>query len=271
MADRIPIAARRLSRRLRSRFASPTSCSGRGAGHARAAGRFASALRLLPPDSRDRAVLDRAVTLVSDPGSCPRSTRVFAAVFEGTLDPADSARRHRRRRHRRRRRAASRPARPEPRLATHRPAASRPAPRPAGAESDAPRSTSGRVLAGVGAGGAPARRRVRRARAGRVAALSRLMRRLALATPPRRSPAHRGRRTAAANGSTCGATLRRPSARGGDPVGSCAATPDTRHAGWSLLCDVSGSMEPYARAFLLLLHGAVVRRRAPRRSSSRPG
>jgi len=53
------------------------------------------------------------------------------------------------------------------------------------------------------------------------------------------------------------ATLRRAHRRGGDPVEWIRRHPKLRPRRLVLIADVSGSMEPYSRAYLHLLHGAV--------------
>jgi uncharacterized protein with von Willebrand factor type A (vWA) domain len=58
------------------------------------------------------------------------------------------------------------------------------------------------------------------------------------------------------------ATLRRAHRRGGDPVEWVRRRPKPRPRRLVLIADVSGSMEPYARAYLHLLHGAVRAARA---------
>ena len=58
------------------------------------------------------------------------------------------------------------------------------------------------------------------------------------------------------------ATLRRARTTGGDPVRRTFRQPTERPRHLVLIADVSGSMEPYARAYLHLLHGAVRAARA---------
>ena len=55
-------------------------------------------------------------------------------------------------------------------------------------------------------------------------------------------------------------TVRHALAHGGEPVRRAFLEPATRPRRVVLLCDVSGSMEPYARALLRFLHAAVVGR-----------
>ena len=55
-------------------------------------------------------------------------------------------------------------------------------------------------------------------------------------------------------------TVRRALRSGGEPVRRSFVGPSTRPRRVVLLCDVSGSMEPYARALVRFLHAAVVGR-----------
>src|SRR5207244_11050379 len=55
-------------------------------------------------------------------------------------------------------------------------------------------------------------------------------------------------------------TVRRALGRGGEPISRAFLEPSTRPRRIVLLLDVSGSMEPYARAFLRFLHAAVAGR-----------
>src|SRR5690242_21948572 len=53
-------------------------------------------------------------------------------------------------------------------------------------------------------------------------------------------------------------TVRRALRAGGEPVSRAFREPARRPRRLVLLCDVSGSMEPYARALVRFLHAAVV-------------
>lgn len=55
-------------------------------------------------------------------------------------------------------------------------------------------------------------------------------------------------------------TVRRALRAGGEPIDRAFVEPATRPRRLVLLCDVSGSMEPYARALVRFLHAAVVGR-----------
>lgn len=86
-------------------------------------------------------------------------------------------------------------------------------------------------------------------------ALADLMRNLTMATPPRRSHRHRtdpyGRRV------DLRATLRHARRTGGHPVRLRRRSRREKQRRLVVLCDISGSMEPYARAMLQLLYCAA--------------
>jgi hypothetical protein len=87
-----------------------------------------------------------------------------------------------------------------------------------------------------------------------------LVRRLVLSTPERRSRRVRlGRR---GDRLDLRRTVRAAHRTGGDPVRLVRARRSTRPRRLVLLCDVSGSMEPYTRVYLTLLQGAVAGARA---------
>ena len=88
-----------------------------------------------------------------------------------------------------------------------------------------------------------------------LAALRTLMRQLAPATPLRRT--RRARRARRGDHLDVRATLRASHRTGGDPVRQVRRHRVLRHRPLVVLCDISGSMEPYSRAFLAFLHGAV--------------
>jgi len=88
-----------------------------------------------------------------------------------------------------------------------------------------------------------------------LAALAGLMRKLTLAVPLRRSrrprPTPHGKRT------DLRATLRQARRTGGHPLRLARQAPVLRPRQLIVLCDISGSMEPYARAMLQLLYCAA--------------
>jgi uncharacterized protein len=93
-----------------------------------------------------------------------------------------------------------------------------------------------------------------------LASLMDLMHRLAVATPLRRTR----RMAARAHGSAVDlrATLRRARRTGGHPLRLMRREPRLRPRRLVALCDISGSMEPYARAMLQLLYCAAGTSRA---------
>jgi hypothetical protein len=218
------------------------------------AARLALALRLVPPVDRDSLYWACRLTLVTDRVQLPLFDAVFAAVFDGMLDPAD--------------------ARGDPT-----------APSPVGAEPRTrPAPPDGRPeVTGTPPGGMP-----RVARPGQddpaggreretvlavasteerlgetafaaladaeLAEVRHLVRRIVLATPERRT---RRTRRGGAEQLDLRRTIRAAQRSGGDVVRLVSRRRRHRPRRLVLLCDVSGSMEPYTRVFLTLLQGAV--------------
>jgi uncharacterized protein len=87
---------------------------------------------------------------------------------------------------------------------------------------------------------------------GELGQLEALMRRFALTTPMRRT--RRRRRAPAGNRADLRATLRQASRTNGEPVKLARTAARVRPRRLVVLCDISGSMEPYARALLQLLY-----------------
>jgi uncharacterized protein with von Willebrand factor type A (vWA) domain len=85
--------------------------------------------------------------------------------------------------------------------------------------------------------------------------LSGLMRKLTLAVPLRRS--RRPRRTSHGRQTDLRATLREARRTGGHPLRLARQAPLLESRRLVVLCDISGSMEPYARAMLQLLYCAA--------------
>jgi hypothetical protein len=81
------------------------------------------------------------------------------------------------------------------------------------------------------------------------------MRELTLAVPPRRS--RRQRRRPGGPRTDMRATLRAARRTGGDAVRLISRAPAHRPRRLVVLCDISGSMEPYARAMIQLLYCAA--------------
>jgi len=241
----VPALAAALGRRLRD--------AGLPVTPARSA-RFARALALAPPATRARLYWIARAVFVSTREEIEAFDRVFAAVFDGRVDPADA----------RGDPNAPAPAGAEP--GEHAPSPSaRPAPGAAipgwatasarrgedddvGAEREAP-------LAMASSQERLAERSFAALEPGELAALRRLMARLELETPLRRSRrARRGRRGEHID---LRRTIRASLRTGGDPVRYARRRRRTRPRRLVLLCDISGSMEPYARAYLQFLQCAA--------------
>jgi uncharacterized protein len=221
---------------------------------------LARALRLVPPTDRGALYWTCRVALVTDRAQLPVFDAVFSAVFDGLLDPADSR---------------GDPTAPpaigsEPRV---RPAA--PDSRPP-AESSPPAGSGGLSVPGEGDDGdaerevvlaaASAEERLRSTSfaeltADELADVRRVVRRIVLSTPERTS-----RRTVPTRRSgerlDLRRTVRAAHRTGGDPARLVRRRRRTRPRRLILLCDVSGSMEPYTRVFLTLLQAAVAGARA---------
>jgi uncharacterized protein with von Willebrand factor type A (vWA) domain len=212
---------------------------------------FAEAAGLLAPAGLDRGALYWAARLsfVAAHDQVAAFDAVFAAVVDGVADPAGGAR-------------------GDPGA----PALPRRAPRPAPSHGDrgAPAATRGgagdrdgrgesRETIAIGVGASAEERladvRLDALDADEFALVARLVRRLAVATPPRR--ARRTRVAAHGDRLDVRATLRRSRRTGGDPVAQLRRRRRERPRPLVALLDVSGSMAPYARTYLLLLEGAA--------------
>ena len=217
--------------------------------------RFAQALRLVPPTSREPLYWSARVSLVSGRADLATFDAVFSALFDGMLDPADFR---------------GDPGGPPPIGSEPRERPARPDAREASADTDA----GGPVLTSGGASDSddgPDREAVLAAvsdaerlgstafadlSADEVASVRRLVRRIVLSTPARRRrrtwpSSHQGERLDLRR------TLRAAQRSGGDPVRLVHRRRRTQPRRLVLLCDVSGSMEPYTRVYLSLLQGAV--------------
>jgi len=98
-----------------------------------------------------------------------------------------------------------------------------------------------------------------------------LMRELSLAVPPRRT--RRYRRARDGKRPDLRGTLRQARRSGGEAIRLSRLAPRVRPRRLVVLCDISGSMESYARALLMLLyclHGGQVRGGQMRGTQSRP-
>lgn len=223
----------------------------------RAAG-LARALRLVPPVDRSALYWTCRLVLVTDRTQLPVFDAVFSAVFDGLLDPADS----------RGDSTAPPPIGSQPRTV----------PSPPDSRPSTPGTSDGRSGAAAGVDeGRPSEREVllaaasteERLRSTSFAELTadeldgvrHLVRRLELSTPHRRSRRTRSTRRSG-DRLDLRRTVRAAHRSGGDPARLVHARRRTRPRRLVLLCDVSGSMEPYTRVYLSLLQGAVAGARA---------
>jgi uncharacterized protein with von Willebrand factor type A (vWA) domain len=213
--------------------------------------RFSRAITIVRPAALRELYWCGLATLVSDPAQIETFAQVFAAVFGGLVDQAEQ-----------RGDPASGPL---------------PALPPLGAK---PGSAARLAAAGVdrpmdaGSRGQRAEREARRPLRAIATAAERLagrdfaeltpdelpllvwlMRELALVTPSRRT--RRYRRRSAGHRTDLRSTLRRARRTGGEPLLLVRGARRTRSRRLVVLCDISGSMEPYARAMLQLLYCAT--------------
>lgn len=220
--------------------------------------RFAHALLIAPPPTRSRLYWLARTVFVSGPEHVDAFDRVFALVFDALADPSgprgdttapslEDAER------------AERPPAPGARTGEPPPAGEEGVPsssglRPGAADPDAPERELPVPVAS-------AAERLAERDFGALApeellALRRLMLTLHVATPLRRT--RRARRARRGEHLDVRATLRASRRTGGDPIRRLRRRRRLEHRPLVLLCDISGSMEPYARAYLQFLHGAVM-------------
>jgi uncharacterized protein with von Willebrand factor type A (vWA) domain len=218
------------------------------------AARLARALTLVPPVDRASLYWACRVSLVPGRPQLPLFDAVFAAVFDGRLDPADSR---------------GDPTAPPAVGAEPRTRPVPPDPRPSDPAAPSPDGAPRTSPPGTIADDGPERETVlavasAQQRLGHtafaeldpdeLAEVRRLVRRLVLATPERltrRARPGRGRRLDVRR------TVAAAQRSGGDVQRLVFAQRRLRPRRLVLLCDVSGSMEPYTRIFLTLLQGAV--------------
>jgi uncharacterized protein with von Willebrand factor type A (vWA) domain len=216
--------------------------------------RFVQAMTLVPPATDDWLYWSARVTFVSSPEQIAIFDRVWEALGGGALDPATN----------RGDPGAPPPVRAEP---------DRGPPVPGAREVDAAPAPAGMIVPGAERDGTDGRSRQDAVLAAasteerlrersfaeldrdELAALHRLMRRLALAPPPRRT--RRSRPSPRGEGIDLRRTLRRSLRTDGDPLRLARRRRRQAPRRLVLLCDISGSMEPYARAFLQFLRSAV--------------
>lgn len=238
---------------LAARFAAALRRAGVPASPERA-GWFVRALALVPPDDRASLYWAARLVFVSSVEHLDAFELVFAEVFGGAADALRGARSPRGP-HEQERPPSSRP-RPAPPLPWATPA---PGGNPLAATGDSDGEADDGGPEALLAAASPAERLRHTAFADLASdeldELRHLIGRLRLAPPPRRT--RRTRRHPAGDRVDLRGTLRRAQRTAGDPVRWSRRRRRERPRRLVLLCDVSGSMEPYARAFLTLLQGAV--------------
>jgi uncharacterized protein with von Willebrand factor type A (vWA) domain len=231
-------------------------------------GRFAAAVTLVRPATLDELYWAGRVTLVGGSADLDAYDRVFGHVFAGRADVADW------------RGQEPPPLAPVPATASHPTAdpshphsgadptaASDPTPAPADSPDEEgdldrapPDGSATDLLAAASADERLGTTDFAALTEDELAALRDLMAALPLASPPR--PSRRQVRHPRGRRLDLRATLRRARATGGDPVARVFRRTTERPRHLVLIADVSGSMAPYARAYLHLLHGAVRASRA---------
>jgi uncharacterized protein len=219
------------------------------------AARLAQALTLVRPVSRRRLYWTARATLVTDATQVRAFDAVFREVFGARHDGAAAVPED----------ARSVPAPPADRGAEERPRAPAGATVPHASASGATAGPTGergeqdeREVAVPVAASDEERLRSRRFDAlepGELARLYRLMTRLQVATPTRRTRrAERGRRGEHLD---MRRTLRGSMRTAGDPIRLARRRRRVVRRRLVMLCDISGSMEPYARAYLQFLTSAA--------------
>ena len=225
--------------------------------------RLAEALRLVPPADVGQLYWASRVVLVSAREQLPVFDAVFAAVFRGAFAPAAAPR------HAAPRtvspaeapeEARTRPSPAEARAPGHPPAhrPTAPAIASAGPDSTGDRNAPEReaVLAMASTDERLHSMSFARLTEAEVLEIRRLASRLLLATPPRLS--RRTRKSAHSSARLdVRATVRAARRSGTDTTRLLYARRREQRRKLVMLCDVSGSMEPYARIFVSLLQGAV--------------
>jgi len=216
--------------------------------------RFARALALAPPAGRDELYWAARVVFVSSHEQIAAFDRVFGAVFDGIEDVVGA-----------RGEAGPPPAirgmepgtrkAPEGSRAVSAPpgAARPPAPgidRPSGEEEE-----RAALLAAASSEERLSERDFAELSDRELDQLAHLMRQLAISPPQRIS--RREQRARRGERLDLRRTLRRARRSGGDPVHLARRRRRRRPRRLVVLCDISGSMAPYSRAFLQFLYGAV--------------
>lgn len=221
------------------------------------AGRFASAVHLAPPATVGELYWLGRVTLIFDHAHIAVFDRVFAQVFGGFVDPADF----------RGDAAAPPPVRAgqtrPPRPGAPPGSGSLPGPSPAtepGASEEGEPAEQESLFAALSPEERLRHQDFARLSPDELLLLRDLAGRMALA-PPRRASRRRTRHPLGRD-SDVRATLRRARRTGGEPMTAVRRRRRYRPRRIVALCDISGSMESYARAYLQLLVSGVSGARA---------
>ena len=219
-------------------------------------GRLAAAMALAAPATTSELYWTARVTLVAEHAHLAIFDRVFAQIFGGLVDPADY-------------RGDAPPAptgtpgqtRPREPASRGRPL-DVPAPRPSlladphgGADGQDQLEDSETITAVLSGEERLRSKDFASLTPDELARLRALAGRMGWVTPPRAS--RRRYRSPQGRRLDVRATLRRSRRSGGEPLVAVRRRRRSRPRRLVLLCDISGSMEPYARAYLQLLMGGV--------------
>ncbi len=219
------------------------------------AGRLATALALHPPASRSELYWLSRVTLVYSSEGLDAFERVFAQVFAGMVDEADWRGQDSTGASSTRRIGPPPPSRRGPGAPARPAGAPRDAPALPGPDGDGELGGEASLLAASSRDERLRHKDFAALDEEELAALRTLAGRLPAVRPLRRG--RRRRRHRRGDEADLRATLRRARRTGGQPVRTVRTARRTRPRRLVLLCDVSGSMEPYSRAYLQLLLGGV--------------
>jgi uncharacterized protein len=211
---------------------------------------FAAAARLLDAHDRERLYWAARLSFVTSPDQVAPFDAVFDALVGGLTDAAGADRGDP---------TSSPPVQARPRVPVQDVAHAGGAAAAATGRAGARNGAADRRELPVGARASDAERlarvRLDELDEGELALVAQLVRQLSVATPPRR--ARRARAARRGDHLDVRATLRRSRRTAGDPVARLYRRRRTRARPLVALLDVSGSMAPYSRAYLLLLESAA--------------
>jgi len=215
-------------------------------------GRFAQAIACASPATVDEIYWIGRITLIAEHSHVEVFDRVFRQVFEGVVDVADG------------RGDTNEPAPPHTRPGSDRrpgeaarDGESQPSPAQPGATHDADpdRNEEHAIIAAASTDDRLRSKDFAAWTPEELVSLRALIAELHVAPPTRSSRRYVPRRPG--DRLDLRATLRRSHRTAGDPVRQVLRRRKPRRRRVVLIADISGSMEPYARAYLHLLHGAV--------------